>query len=62
VPVLAGLVCAYHLAEGLAAYGQQTSRAYKYRRLKKSDQLLGYPELQNVYSSESILENCQKLV
>jgi allantoin racemase len=62
VPVLAGLVCAYHLAEGLAAYGQQTSRAYKYRRLKKSDQLLGYPELQNVYSSQSILENCQKLV
>ena len=50
VPVLAGLICAYHLAEGLAAYGQHNSRAYKYRQLTKSDQLLGYAELQSVYS------------
>ena len=50
VPVLAGLVCAYHMAEALIAYGQTTSRAYKYRRLKKHDRLLGYDELQAVYS------------
>ncbi len=50
VPTLAGLVCAYHLAEALMAYGLKTSRAYKYRQLKKHDQLLGYDGLQAVYT------------
>lgn len=48
-PVLAGLVCALKMIESLIDCGQKTSRAYRYRQLKKIDRLLGYERLQDVY-------------
>ena len=51
VPVLTGMVSALKMAEALVDYGQKTSRAYKYRPLRKQDRLLGYDELQDVYSA-----------
>jgi len=51
VPVLSGLVCALKLAEDLVDLGVRTSHAYTYRTPAKRDRLLGYDDLQHVYSS-----------
>ena len=51
VPVLAGVVCALKMAEGLVDYGQQTSKIGKFKRLKKHDVLVGYEDFQEMYSA-----------
>jgi allantoin racemase len=51
VPVLSGLVCAVKLAQDLVELGVRTSHVYTYRTPAKRDRLLGYEDLQAVYSS-----------
>ena len=50
VPVLSGAVCALKMAEFLIDYGQQTSKAGPYHQIKKQDHLVGYDDLQDVFS------------
>lgn len=51
VPVLSGAVCALRMAEFLIDYGQQTSKSGPYQQIKKHDQLIGYSDLQTVFST-----------
>ena len=51
VPALSGMVCAIKLAENLIDLGVRTSHTYKYRTFKKLDRLIGYEDLQPVYSA-----------
>jgi len=50
VPVLSGLICALKLAEDMIDLGGRTSHIYKYSSLRKHDKLIGYEDLQEVYS------------
>jgi allantoin racemase len=50
VPVLSGAVCAVKLAEFLIDYGQQTSKAGPYQQVRKQGPLIGYDDLQAVFS------------
>jgi allantoin racemase len=51
VPALSGMVCAIKLAESLIDLGVRTSHIYKYRTFHKLDRLIGYADLQSVYSA-----------
>ncbi len=52
VPVLSGMVCAIKLAEALIDLRVHTSHRYTYRTVAKHDRLIGYADLQEVYSAE----------
>ena len=54
VPALSGTVCAIKLAENLVDLGVRTSHIYKYRTFDKLDRLIGYDDLQPVYSASTI--------
>ncbi len=51
VPVISGAVCALKLAEFLIDYGQQTSKSGPYQQIEKQDALVGYDDLQGVFSA-----------
>jgi allantoin racemase len=51
VPVLSGLVCAIKLAQSLMDLGVRTSKVYTYRTPNKRDHMIGYDDLQEVYSA-----------
>ena len=51
VPAVSGMVCAIKLARLMTDLGVRTSHVYTYCTLKKGDALLGYDDLQHVYSS-----------
>jgi allantoin racemase len=51
VPTLSGMVCAIKLAESLIDLGVKTSHVYKYHTVRKLDRLIGYEDLQYVYSA-----------
>jgi allantoin racemase len=51
VPVLSGMVCGIKLAQSLMDLQVRTSRAYTYRTPKKQDRMIGYDDLQSVYSA-----------
>jgi allantoin racemase len=51
VPVVAGLTAAVKMAESLLDLGLQTSHVYSYWTPKKDDRLIGYEDLQDVYST-----------
>ena len=51
-PVLAGVVCAIQLAQDLVELGARTSHLYTYHTPVKRDRLLGYDDLQHVYSAQ----------
>jgi allantoin racemase len=55
VPALSGMVCAIKLAENLVDLGVRTSHIYKYRTFDKLDRLVGYDDLQHVYSASKIV-------
>ena len=50
IPALSGMVCGIKLAETLVDLGVRTSHRHKYRTFHKLDHLVGYPDLQHVYS------------
>jgi len=54
VPALSGMVCAIKLAENLVDLGVRTSHLYKYRTFHKLDRLIGYADLQQVYSASQL--------
>lgn len=51
IAALSGMVCGIKLAETLVDLGVRTSHLHKYRTLHELDQLVGYPDLQDVYST-----------
>jgi allantoin racemase len=50
-PVVSGVGCAIQLAQDLAELGLTTSHLYTYRTPRKRDRLVGYDDLQHVYST-----------
>jgi allantoin racemase len=50
-PVVSGVVCAIQLAQDLIELGLTTSHLYTYRTPRKRDRLVGYDDLQHVYSA-----------
>jgi allantoin racemase len=50
-PVISGVVCAIQLAQDLVELGLTTSHLYTYRTPHKRDRLVGYADLQHVYSA-----------
>jgi allantoin racemase len=52
-PVVSGMLAAIKLAEDLIDLGLRTSRLYKYATPVKHDRLIGYEDLQAVYSASA---------
>jgi len=50
-PVVSGMLAAIKLAEDMIDLGLRTSRLYKYATPVKHDRLVGYEDLQAVYSA-----------
>jgi allantoin racemase len=51
VPALSGMVCGIKMAQSFIELGVRTSHMYTYRTFKKRDRLIGYEDLQAVYST-----------